>query len=142
MIQLIYTSHGADGIVRAQVDALLDAARRANQAAGITGIMLYDGIMFVQLLEGDAPIVDDLFARIKNDTRHFNIQPLIREPVGARQFSNWSMAYALYDRDSLRRFGGTMNAQSAVEFAQMLKLGKSFVRNFFADHLLEFSQRS
>jgi hypothetical protein len=141
MIQLIYTSRAAVGFSGERVEELLDQARRANQALGITGILLYDGDLFVQLLEGEAADVDALFDRIKRDQRHAGIQPLIREDTPERQFSNWSMAYAFYEEGTLRRFGGTMDAKTAAEFARVLKAGKSFVREFFAEYLLEFSER-
>jgi hypothetical protein len=141
MIQLIYTSRAAVGFSGERVEELLDQARRANQALGITGILLYDGDLFVQLLEGEAADVDALFDRIKRDQRHAGIQPLIREDIPERQFSNWSMAYAFYEEGTLRRFGGTMDAKTAAEFGRVLKAGKSFVREFFAEYLLEFSER-
>lgn len=141
MIQLIYTSKAAPGLTRNDVDSLLERARQSNQQNGITGVMLFDGRMFSQLLEGDDIVVDGLFERIVRDHRHSAVQPMIREMIPARQFSSWSMAYAVGDpKSGTRRFGGTMNPKGALEFVRVLKGGKSFVRQFFADTLIEFAE--
>ncbi len=74
--------------------AILESANRFNSTKNITGILLYRGGIFLQLLEGRQADIEDLFYnRIKKDTRHNNVIELVKQPAKARLFPDWSMAY-------------------------------------------------
>ena len=100
MIQLIYLSDlaGRDESVLADI---LASAVRHNTASGITGMLLYAGGNFLQVLEGEADAVHKTFARISRDPRHKNLNLLIEEEIDERQFDRWSMGfYSLTDADA------------------------------------------
>ena len=62
-----------------------------NRRDGLTGLLLCDGDIFAQVLEGDEAMVEACFRRILNDPR--NIGPIVRERAAAdeRLFPRWSM---------------------------------------------------
>lgn len=62
-----------------------------NRRDGLTGLLLCDGDMFAQVLEGDEALVEACFARILDDRR--NVGPIVRERATAdtRLFPRWSM---------------------------------------------------
>lgn len=101
----LYLSHlsrscGVDGL-----GPLVRQARQLNQAAGLTGLLVFDGHHFVQYLEGATPALQALVPRLARDERHSLFTPLLPlAPLpGPRRFQNWSMAYAeVHDELGLR----------------------------------------
>lgn len=77
-----------------EVRAIVAASRVNNARLGLTGALLFTGEYFAQVLEGPAPEVDRLMEKIGRDTRHGAITIVAREPISARRFSKWSMAYS------------------------------------------------
>ena len=49
--------------------------------------------MFLQVLEGEHSTLTQLYARIRRDWRHTDCKALLAEPVAARMFPDWTMAY-------------------------------------------------
>lgn len=94
MQQLLYISTVRRGHADT-IDAasILAASRRNNAAAGITGLLLYDGKRFLQVLEGDDREVGLVFERIRDDPRHHAIVILSRRAIETREFGAWAMAY-------------------------------------------------
>ena len=60
----------------------------------LTGALLFTGVCFCQVLEGDRTAVDEIFDSIQRDGRHRNISLLSLRPTSKRLFPKWSMAYA------------------------------------------------
>jgi hypothetical protein len=91
MYQLTYISTVRKN-VEVDLDAILQTSRRNNRANGITGLLIADGIRFLQALEGDGPTVEATFLRIKEDPRHIAIVMLSMREIQTREFGSWDMA--------------------------------------------------
>jgi phosphatidylserine/phosphatidylglycerophosphate/cardiolipin synthase-like enzyme len=89
-ISLAYvsTSRESDAGVVDQIGAV---ARVKNLELGVTGVLLFNGRNFVQFLEGPEDAVEALFAKIKQDERHFSVTVIERKTIQARSFSDWAM---------------------------------------------------
>lgn len=98
MIRLTYISTAKRGIESAEIDAILAVSRHRNRADGITGLLLYDGVRFLQALEGEPGVVADAYARIKMDPRHRACVQLDSGVIAARAFGEWGMAWQRVDR--------------------------------------------
>jgi hypothetical protein len=72
---------------------LLRQARRNNERAGLTGMLLYTQGSFFQVLEGAPEAVDRVFGTIAADPRHMGAVTIIRERIARRAFGEWSMGY-------------------------------------------------
>ena len=92
MLQVIYVSTARPALPAADIEAILKASRRNNKAAGVSGLLLYDGYRFLQALEGDAAAVIGTYDRIKADPRHRAIVMLGSRDVAMRSFGDWPMA--------------------------------------------------
>lgn len=66
---------------------------RVNEQRAITGMLLFSGVHFAQVLEGPAPALAALMASIAADPRHREVRVLSRTAVTRRDFTGWSMAY-------------------------------------------------
>jgi hypothetical protein len=93
LIHLVYVSSACGDLDDAELDHILASAVRRNSQQQVTGILLYVGGNFMQVLEGEATAVDEVFAHIERDPRHTNIIVLEREPIPERSFGRWSMGF-------------------------------------------------
>ena len=76
-----------------EVRTILDASRRNNAAAGITGALLFTASGFAQVLEGPREVVERCFERISGDPRHADVTVLSFTPTERRSFPDWSMGF-------------------------------------------------
>lgn len=93
---LIYASKSrlAPETAQDEVAQLVARARRWNSEAGITGALLFDGAHFVQVIEGSAASIDQLFLKLWADPRHDGLVVAKHGPLAERQFSAWSLGYS------------------------------------------------
>lgn len=73
--------------------SILAVARRNNRAQDITGLLMFNGKRFLQVLEGPTSPVEETFARIRRDSRNRAHVILSRKVVEQREFGDWSMAF-------------------------------------------------
>ena len=99
MFFLVYVSAAVTWFSPGELRALLQSSRAANEAAGITGMLLYKDGNFMQVLEGEETAVRALHARIAADPRHLGMVTIDSGPLAAREFAEWSMGFA--DLDAL-----------------------------------------
>ena len=92
MFQLIYISTARRGI-EPEVGTILAAARRRNLADRITGLLVFDGVRFLQALEGERELVEGCYARIRRDARHRAPVTLSEREIDRREFGDWTMAW-------------------------------------------------
>lgn len=78
----------------AAVQKIVETSRARNPGLGLTGALLFTGEHFAQVLEGAAASIDTLMASVSEDPRHEQIIVVSREPIAARRFGEWSMAYS------------------------------------------------
>jgi signal transduction histidine kinase len=93
----IYASLSASGFEEQELPQLLTRARSANALHGITGMLLYIRGTFFQVLEGEAADVDAMYQKILRDPRHTQVRQIVREPIAARNFAEWTMAFDTVD---------------------------------------------
>ncbi|MHC1652173.1 BLUF domain-containing protein [Stenotrophomonas maltophilia] len=88
---VVYASEMAEGLSIDQREALVADAARFNRIAGVTGVLLFDGVRFVQYFEGPEDGVASVYERVLQSTSHTNVVELARGRVSSRQFPYWSM---------------------------------------------------
>ncbi|MEM7690379.1 MAG: BLUF domain-containing protein [Pseudomonadota bacterium] len=88
--QYLYIST-APSLSREDIDAILAASQRNNPAHGVTGLLLYNGRNFLQLLEGEESNLVSLMLKISHDPRHTGISMIDRKMVEERVCPNWAM---------------------------------------------------
>jgi hypothetical protein len=77
-----------------RIEELQKVAVTENRRRHLTGALIYDDCWFAQALEGEIQFVEEIFARIRRDTRHANINVLSNAVVPERLFGKWSMGFA------------------------------------------------
>jgi hypothetical protein len=75
----------------ADIEAIGEQSHTNNERLDLTGILMASGGLFYQVLEGPAEAVDEVYARIANDSRHTDLLLLDSEDDVERLFPDWSM---------------------------------------------------
>ncbi|MBV7258571.1 BLUF domain-containing protein [Erythrobacter crassostreae] len=88
--QYLYIST-APSLSRREVESILESSTRNNPANGITGLLLYNGRNFLQLLEGEEVELTPLMVRITHDPRHTGISMLEHKEIESRACPSWAM---------------------------------------------------
>jgi len=91
--ELIYTSVSSVHGDKAEVKNILAASELNNVANSVTGLLIFDGHRYIQILEGEAESVNHLYDVISKDSRHQELELLHVGGISARSFENWRMAY-------------------------------------------------
>jgi len=99
MFRLLYISRATSGTTQEQIQDIQKAALRNNPAAGITGVLVHGGGLFMQVLEGPEPAVLRMYVKILDDRRHGDCEILHISPAKERVFQKWSMG--IIDRGPL-----------------------------------------
>ncbi len=95
LIHVIFVSTVVPDIQEHDILKFLKQARTANRKYDVSGMLLYVGGRFVQLLEGEPGMVDAVSSTIFRDKR--NMRPILREAVLEREFPDWTMGFATVD---------------------------------------------
>jgi hypothetical protein len=101
MRRIIYCSQATHDVSPDELLALLAAARRHNEGAGLTGMLLYCSQSFLQVLEGDPDVLEVTYSRIRADDRHTNLRLLLNAEVAAPLFPDWTMGFEHVDDEQL-----------------------------------------
>ncbi len=107
MFFIIYVSSAVRLWTPAELLDLLAWCREHNAALGVTGMLLYKGGNFLQILEGEEGPTRALYERISRDPRHHGIIVLLQGATRTRQFAGWAMGFGdLDDPDIVRDVPG------------------------------------
>lgn len=85
-----------------EISRILIHSKRYNSQNNIHGVLYCANGLFFQVLEGEREAVKNLFEKIKQDDRHFNVRVLAEGEVQHAQFSQWSM-HLVSETQNIRR---------------------------------------
>ena len=104
--RIVYTSHATEQFNKRNLLDLLHSSRGYNTIDNITGVLMHRDGVFLQIIEGESDVVDDLFRRLGNDKRHDNIKMIQDCSPDKRLFSSWAMGCADFDEPELSLIPG------------------------------------
>lgn len=89
--QLVYISERSAETDDEVIKNLKLQAEQNNHRLNITGALLYTERFFLQFLEGEQRILNELFSTICQDDRHSNVRLMMYKTVQKRDFPTWSL---------------------------------------------------
>ena len=101
-------------MVEGEVAMLLSRARAKNDERGITGMLIRHDGCFLQALEGEDAVIDELYGKIRRDPRHTDVETLQDEAITQRKFSGWTMGFRDVSPGELRKIA-TLGELAAEE---------------------------
>jgi len=134
MHYLLYASSADRPFDHVELDALLLKSRRNNEAANVSGMLLYHDGSFLQYLEGQEADVEAVFDRIAKDPRHHGIFVLDKGTIADRALPSWSMGYEPLKSEHSDRLGAFDFNKAALEKALDPELPRSvlsMMRTFY-----------
>ena len=93
LMSLVYASAVSENFHVNDIKDILENARNNNKKNGVTGILCFNGKMFLQCLEGSRTSVNNIYSKIVSDTRHDKIALLEYNEITEREFDTWAMGY-------------------------------------------------
>lgn len=94
---LTYTSVARLDLSEDDLNAIHVTSRHLNALDAITGLLLFDGLRFLQIVEGSEEAIDNLLARLRRDPRHSSIEVREERIIEARAFPDWAMEMVRVD---------------------------------------------
>jgi hypothetical protein len=133
----IYTSKAKKQFNKRNLLDLLHDSRAYNKIDSISGVLMYRQGIFLQVIEGESEIIDDLLTRIKRDPRHSEFKIIFDSSVNSRFFSNWAMGCADLDQPELSFIPGIRTDLSDPEVIENLINNLPEVATFFLENHLD-----
>ena len=90
---LVYLSSARQLYTTSDLSDILKKSRLNNTNKNITGLLLYHDGSILQILEGDEESVMDVYHKIEQDDRHYNVLQLVTGTSEERNFPDWSMGF-------------------------------------------------
>lgn len=94
LTRIIYCSTATEGVDIKEFKQILETAQKNNAANDLTGMLMFNSRIFLQVLEGDREQVNRLYNTLEKDPRHANLMILKYERIHSRQWAQWSMSFA------------------------------------------------
>ena len=91
LTSVTYTSLARLDLESTDLEDIHRAAREQNAMDGITGLLVFNGTHFLQIIEGSEDAIDELVEKLRRDPRHSGFEVRDRRKVDARSFPGWSM---------------------------------------------------
>ncbi len=93
IFHLVYISIASETLAYSDLKHILESSEKHNAINEITGLLIYQDVYFIQLLEGNETKVVETMSRIIKDRRHNHLQVILESKSNQRIFSDWSMAF-------------------------------------------------
>ena len=132
LIHCIYASSATTEFTKDDLLRLLAICRENNGKLDVSGMLLFHGNSFFQILEGEESAVMSLYEKISRDERHNRVLKIIQEPIEKKSFAEWTMGYADVDSkffppiDGLNDFFSQGNCFWELEEGRARKLLQAF----------------
>jgi hypothetical protein len=125
--RLIYASRfaGAERDLDAVLRAIIAKSIQNNRLDDVTGFLVAGEGRFLQLLEGPAKAVEDVYERIGGDPRHADLTLIHRGAADRRLFRDWNMGQhrlKAADRSLLAEAGLATFDPASLDAEQALRL--------------------
>lgn len=88
---LTYVSIARDGLSARELANIHCVSMHLNALDGITGLLVFNGKRFMQILEGVDSAIDELVTRLLADQRHHDLDIHDERVIEERCFPDWSM---------------------------------------------------
>jgi hypothetical protein len=93
MIRVTYLSQATSNFASIDLVYLLEQCHLNNPKRGLTGLLIFGNNTFLQTIEGEKNVVEELLEKISKDERHTKFQILSKQSIENRQYSDWAMGF-------------------------------------------------
>ncbi|WP_345947864.1 BLUF domain-containing protein [Mucilaginibacter sp. PAMB04274] len=109
MKYLVYISSATKMLNQDELLDILTVSRQNNERRNLTGLLLYGGGTFIQVLEGEELALQEAYNIIAADDRHTNILKMTEGEIAERLFPEWNMAFKAPNAEEMAELGTYVN---------------------------------
>ena len=91
MLRVAYVSNARFGLNQNDLESIMHISKLRNKLAGVTGVLLFNGVNFMQVLEGERAQTLNIYDRILRDARHSGIKTIVQEKINHFTYPAWGM---------------------------------------------------
>lgn len=91
LTSVTYTSLARLDLQASDLEDIHRTARELNALDGITGLLVFNGTHFLQIIEGAEGAIAELVERLRQDARHTGFEIRDQRKIDTRSFPDWSM---------------------------------------------------
>lgn len=92
--RIVYVSRAAAHLTELNVQRIQWSSQVRNRRLDVTGMLVFTGRHFAQVLEGREEALQELMGSLSRDRRHSELRVVMDEPITTRRFDGWAMGYA------------------------------------------------
>lgn len=107
---MAYVSTASVDVTEQDVKKIVTDVRLKNALLDVSGTLLFNGVNFAQVLEGNHHVIGMLFEKISKDLRHTGLIKICDHAIPYRYFLNWDANFACRDLDMLSPGSSFYNA--------------------------------
>ncbi|MEW7279852.1 BLUF domain-containing protein [Aquimarina sp. 2201CG1-2-11] len=127
-----YVSTVNPTLSNSDITKLMDYVNTYNNAKGIIGILIYSDGNFFQVLEGSKSVIQEMFEKIKKDTRHHNIIKMLDQEIEGPPFSEYHSSYTVlsdhHNQCEIQRFLKNEAGNKPAHFKSTSYLAKKILK--------------
>ena len=131
MYEITYYSIAKPDLDAEDIGSILTTARAFNAKQGIAGCLLFHDHQFIQILEGDRAVLEELLSHIKKDTRHHTVFVLSDSEKEKRTFSDWTMAFRELSNEDMAGMKEELFINNFLTFSELASKPTRTVRTFW-----------
>jgi hypothetical protein len=139
MYHLVYISEAKERMTLTTLVVILMQARALNERRDVTGALVYGDGQFMQVIEGERAVVQNLYQHIAKDPRHHHVRMLTEGPIETRRFTQWSMAFGEVPADQFQVLRRVAEYQTPEELAEQIAANKA-INGLLLDKMNELVQ--
>ncbi len=132
--RIVYFSEATNPLSERELLDLLHESRAYNSIDEIYGFLFYQAPYFLQIIEGETELLNDLFSKIKKDKRHSIIKIIFQDSISNYLFSNWSMGCVDFNNPRLSFIPGISTKLYSDENLNLLTSNLPKISSFFQKH--------
>lgn len=91
LTSVTYTSLARLDLQSSDLEDIHRTAREVNALEGITGLLVFNGTHFLQIIEGAETAIEELVGKLRRDPRHTGFEIRDQRRIETRSFPDWSM---------------------------------------------------
>lgn len=99
---MVYRSRSTNKLKKDKVVAMSKHFAERNRHQEITGMLVFDGEFFLQVLEGPKQKVSALYELIQTDPRHEDVVTVLNEPIHRRTIDDWGLGFIVINNEGAR----------------------------------------
>lgn len=110
----------SDDLTEEDLYDILTTSREYNKGNSITGCLLCHNKEFLQILEGDKEVIEDLFHKIENDHRNTHVTLIDFREAKERMYPDWYMAYHEFKNQDLKDYQDVLDLDQFQKFHELI----------------------